>query len=46
MMRRFVCWAARIFAKPHASELLIEPAPEALAAWRVLLGAKPKSPDS
>ena len=46
MVRRFVYRVARAFAKQHAHELLVEPAPEALAAWRALLGVKDKNPDS
>lgn len=46
MMRRFARWVAHAFAKRHTHDLLIEPAPEALAAWRALLGITHKSRDS
>jgi hypothetical protein len=46
MMRRFARWVARAFAKPRHHDLLIEPAPEALGAWRALLGIRRKSHDS
>jgi hypothetical protein len=38
--QRFARWVGNIFARPRRHELLIEPAPEALAAWRALLGVR------
>jgi hypothetical protein len=46
MAQLFAGWVARLFAKPRAPEFLIEPAPEALAAWRALLGAPNENSDS
>jgi hypothetical protein len=46
MAQLFAGWVACLFAKPRAPEFMIEPMPEALAAWRTLLGAAHKNPDS